>query len=1356
MTDAGFIFLSYRSTEADFALQFAADLKNAGVRLWMDRLELKPGDDWQQELAKALDSCSAMLAVLSPDYVKSRYCMRELARADQHRKRLIPVILRPVPEAEWPLELQRQQYIDFSGWRDQYVYRQQFYELIKALEQYTPAQLTDIPNAEERYLTSLIASLEARKGVLEYVDLAAQAAEPDVRPQPRVTQEWGLDRAFALLEEIPKREEPPTEPRKIPLESIRQAVEKYPKFVLIGDPGAGKTTTIQRLALDAARERQTNPKAPLPILLSLPGWADGLSPDDFIGYNWQLDINPQEMLSRRDVLLYLDGLDEMGATGPDKARALRQWLHSGKAPQRVIVTCRARDYGGDLDLGLPTVLAEQMDEERIKQFAVRYLGKNEARPFLAHILAENKDDPEDSRRLFRLARNPFMLTVMMVVYKNSPPGQLPRNPGALFKRLVMALWERERIRQTPGWIRYEDMEAAFARLAVAMIDQDTPIDVPMNFVLTYMPSSLLQAGASADFIETRGEQVRFHHLLMQEFFAASGLARGDFASRLEQPRFDRWGRRIAGKWDQVIIALCGIIPNVDDLVRQVAGVNPYLALDCIASGVQISETVQYEAVTKVLGILGNQDSVGRVAAVEALGAVGDAAAWPVLLEALRDKNWYVRVAAAEALRKDSVPTVSGLLEALREWDWDTRVAAARALKQIGDTAVPGLLEALRSQEWSVRRGAAEALRELGDPAAVPGLVDALRDVDSLVRRAAAEALGWIRDTAAVPGLLRVLRDEDWRVRRAAARALWQIGTPAVKGLVDALHDPTTDVRSSAAEALGAIGDASAVPGLIEALADPDAMVRRSAAEALGWIRDASAVPALIERLEDVDMPRWEDERVADIAAQSLERIGTVEALSAVRKWRRGQLAPAEEGKPIIPPPLEAQEKSRRLETPVAELLKALQDEDWFVRRGAAEALGATRNAAAVPGLIRALKDSDSDVRWVAARALGAIGDASAVPALLEALHDRDQLVPEAAAWALWQIGKPSVPGLIEAMRDASADVRGAAVEALSAIADPLAVPGLIARLSDTEVPWLAEERICDMAVVALRRIGTPEALKAVEQWEGGHLAPEVYDDYKTPAPVEPAILQAEAKAEAEISRVQSIPELLEALRSEDWARRKSALKLMKQVKDRSALPGLLDMLGDEHGYVRVAAAEALVEVADASAIPALMIALNDEKPYMRVAAADALACIKDPAAVPGLLDALADKDRMIGVAAAEALGRIGSDEATPGLMEALRHDDPDVRRAAAEALGMIKDSRALPGLLEALHDPVGYVRRAAAEALGAIGDDAAVPGLVARLADEGKEWWEEARVCDIAAQALERIGSGQALAAVEDWRRGQN
>jgi hypothetical protein len=87
------IFLSYRSSEVEFALKLAADLKNAGVKLWMDRLDISPGDDWRSSLEYAVLDSEAVIAVLSPEYVGSRYCLRELARADRLEKTIFPILL---------------------------------------------------------------------------------------------------------------------------------------------------------------------------------------------------------------------------------------------------------------------------------------------------------------------------------------------------------------------------------------------------------------------------------------------------------------------------------------------------------------------------------------------------------------------------------------------------------------------------------------------------------------------------------------------------------------------------------------------------------------------------------------------------------------------------------------------------------------------------------------------------------------------------------------------------------------------------------------------------------------------------------------------------------------------------------------------------------------------------------------------------------------------------------------------------------------------------------------------------------------------------------------------------------------
>ncbi len=69
------------------------------------------------------------------------------------------------------------------------------------------------------------------------------------------------------------------------------------------------------------------------------------------------------------------------------------------------------------------------------------------------------------------------------------------------------------------------------------------------------------------------------------------------------------------------------------------------------------------------------------------------------------------------------------------------------------------------------------------------------------------------------------------------------------------------------------------------------------------------------------------------------------------------------------------------------LVGALIDEDWQVRKLAAEALGLLRDDRAVPGLLGALHDDNLWVRYGAAHALGDLGDLGTVGALLETLGE---------------------------------------------------------------------------------------------------------------------------------------------------------------------------------------------------------------------------------------------------------------------------------------------------------------------------------------------------------------------------------
>jgi HEAT repeat protein len=843
MVENTHIFVSYRSIEADFALKLASSLKNAGVRIWMDRLDggIKDGEDWRRSIEQALtkESCASVIAILSPDYVTSEYCRNELARANRLKIPIYPVLLRTVPDEQWPLEIERLQYIDFQAWLDGQVYQEKLDRLIQELREAFPAQFSTVPDLETRYLNSLIAELESRRGILEYVEMATEADAQEVRPRPPVDDEWGFtllvdSNSLAIADGLRQRKES--------FETIAAVHEKLPRFVLVGDPGAGKTTAIRHLARDAARRRLSNPRtSPLPLLLYLPQWGNEASPIDFVRAHWPFLTDPRGSLRNGDVILYLDGLNEIGSTGREKAQKLRLWLDSPDAPQSVIVTCRAADYT-QLRLGnIPMVLVKPLNDAQIRQFTANYLKGKLLNEFLAQVLEPdflvrarltNARRFEDTRYLLQLTHNPYMLSALIIVFQNG--GELPRNTGTLFHRLAMALWQREQKRHTLGWIPFEKAKAAFARLAFAIIDEKQPTDVSMSYALRHVNAALLRVGMSANFVTISGKQVRFSHQLMQEYFAAVRLQAIGIKKRLKEPGY-AWDE--GGEWGQVVIALAGI-GDSDTIVQQVMSINQTLAAKSIASGVKVSNATH-----------------------------------DVVIE-----DWL------EVLSHSATP-----------WALDNSV---NLLIGLGDRAVPGLLNILQQHRLGrfIRAGAVKALGEIGNPVVVPELIKALSDSETPVRYNAGIALGAIGDKLAVPGLIALLQDKDEDVRLAAIQALGQIGeTHALPDLLKLLQDENGKVRHAAIVSLAKIKNPLAVPGLIALLQDKDKDIRLFATWALGIIPHADAIPGLIERLSDTDtqvcyVENMEEEevRICDVAAWALENIGTPEALETVRQWRHEQ------------------------------------------------------------------------------------------------------------------------------------------------------------------------------------------------------------------------------------------------------------------------------------------------------------------------------------------------------------------------------------------------------------------------------------------------------------------------------------
>src|SRR5262249_61910461 len=64
-------FFSYSREDSDFALRLAEDLKAAGASVWLDQLDILPGQRWDRAVEDALANCPRMLVILSPASINS-------------------------------------------------------------------------------------------------------------------------------------------------------------------------------------------------------------------------------------------------------------------------------------------------------------------------------------------------------------------------------------------------------------------------------------------------------------------------------------------------------------------------------------------------------------------------------------------------------------------------------------------------------------------------------------------------------------------------------------------------------------------------------------------------------------------------------------------------------------------------------------------------------------------------------------------------------------------------------------------------------------------------------------------------------------------------------------------------------------------------------------------------------------------------------------------------------------------------------------------------------------------------------------------------------------------------------------
>jgi HEAT repeat protein len=748
----------------------------------------------------------------------------------------------------------------------------------------------------------------------------------------------------------------PSTPIKL---SIGEALHRYRRLVIAGDPGSGKTTLLRWLAVTFAAGRQADPdrlgpslpKPYLPIVLELRRFAERLRQlaeqpaafdltreiSNYIAKDARFAGTTQEAIEAAIAagrcIFLLDGLDEVDDR-PARARLIEAieaiYLdpRSGLSGNLCLLTTRPHGFANlSIGAGFQTATVRPFGRDDVSAFVRNWYRVAYGEHALSDEAAQLEDAIQNNERVEALATNPLLCTIIAVVFRNNRV--LPERRVELYFKCCEALldtWERNKDIRNSGLIGsfgWQLKLELLATLAYWMHSENERLAASGEEIVQRVSEAL-----EADHLATSGHEEDEARRFIEAIRDRSGLlrGRGDGSLEFSHRTFQEYlaARQIAAMDEEAMID--AVMPHLHQAWWQEVHL---LLFGHIGSGKDGARKVE-RLVQSVLSATAKPLPFLTSPTYPALR---------VFLPGWWFPAWQLQRRVAQLLGRDLLPAVQGYGQCVP-------TARPTGLTQRLTREIDILISRLRRGPPYIRGVLAIVIGKAGryarggplGTAAVAALLAALKDGDPSVRWAAAGALqpAAAGDPAVVAPLLAALKDDDPSVRWAAAGALQPAaaGDPAVvAALLAALKDDDTPVRWAAAGALqpAAAGDPAVVAALLAALKDSDYSMRSTAAGALRAAApdDPAVVAALLAALKDSE--------------------------PFVRSRAAGALQAAAAGDPAV----------------VAALLKALNDSVPSVRSAAARALqtAVAGNPAVVAPLLAALKDSLPSVRSAAAKAL---------------------------------------------------------------------------------------------------------------------------------------------------------------------------------------------------------------------------------------------------------------------------------------------------------------------------------------------------------------------------------------------------
>ncbi|MBD2389908.1 NACHT domain-containing protein [Aphanizomenon flos-aquae NRERC-008] len=231
-----------------------------------------------------------------------------------------------------------------------------------------------------------------------------------------------------------------------------EVANKKQYLMVLGGPGAGKSTFLRKMGLEALKVKKGGFKhSCIPVFIELKGFtSSGINIEKFIIEEFRICNFPDpekftaKALEKGKLLILLDGLDEVPSQNLNETINQIQNFVDKYDQNRFIASCRTAAYRGNFRRFSDVAMAD-FDDEQIQQFINNWFQKEEDKQAKTGDKCWELLQKPENQAAKELAHTPLLLTFLCLVYDRSQ--NFPNNRSVLYKnalRILLEEWAAEK------------------------------------------------------------------------------------------------------------------------------------------------------------------------------------------------------------------------------------------------------------------------------------------------------------------------------------------------------------------------------------------------------------------------------------------------------------------------------------------------------------------------------------------------------------------------------------------------------------------------------------------------------------------------------------------------------------------------------------------------------------------------------------------------------------------------------------------------------------------------------------------------------------------------------------------------